>query len=89
MLVIFDDTLLGLPPFLEPPPPRLIMTSPLRTGTAETDDARAELWETKLPLAGTAGTKASVLAQNTPAPTRAVANVMVISSSVTGEQSSG
>lgn len=80
MLVILDGELLGPDPLLEPPPPRLIIiTPPLRAGAAEmAEDARAELWETKLPPAGTAGTKASVLAQSAPAPTRAVANFIGI-----------
>jgi len=76
MLVILDDTLLGDPPFLEPPP-RLIITSPPRAGTADTEEVSTEAWETKLLPAGrVAGTKASVLAQSAPAPTRAVANFM-------------
>lgn len=76
MLVIFDDTLLDSPPFLGPPPPRVIMTSPRAAGIAGTDEARTDLLATKLLLlpAGIAtGTKASA-AQSAPAPTRVAVN---------------
>lgn len=79
MLEIFEDMLLGTPPFLDPPRSITKLLVPLAGATTVRTDADGELTPRPDPRTGATGTKALISVHREPTPIRALENLIATS----------